>query len=339
MTTLEIERRDVLRDRLHTWGGHLLPREQAAALGSSLSGDGRRFRFFLRLVLVVISMLSGGLLYAFLGAVDLPQNELVAAVICIAAAELVRWKLRWRHTGAEEGWTLAGAWLVVVAFGDSGITSETLLSLLAIASAAAAIRSRAPLFNGLAFLFVVGLLDQVFSSNALIVIGFTLAVALGCALARGRRIESPFVELSLIWTQIAAVLAAAFYAADNQLATLATGVAIVILIVIGLKLRDVVTLWTAVPLMIVAGYDTGRMIPLPLEWRLAMAGIAIVALTAAAERALRQPRNGWTSQKLGQSDSELLEIAATIAITPSRDPATESPGGGSFGGGGATERW
>lgn len=339
MTTIELERYDVLRDRLRAWSGHLLPQDQAAATARILPDKGRRFRFFLRVVLVAISMLSGGLLYAFLGAVELPQNELIAGVICIAAAELVRRKLGWRHTGAEEGWTLVGAWLLVVAIADSGITTEALLSLLAIASAGAALRARAPLFSGVAFLFLVGMVDQVFSSNEILNVTFALAVTIGIAIGRGRRIASPFIEISLIWMQLAAALAAAVYAADHPLATLATGFAILILIAVGLKLRDVVTFWTAVPLVIVAGYDTGRMIPLPLEWRLAMAGIALVAVTAAAERALRQPKKGWTSQKLEESESELLEIVSTVALTPSRDPATDSGGGGEFGGGGATERW
>lgn len=336
MNIVELERFDLLRDRMRRWTGQLLTKAEAESAGASVPAEGRRFGFFLRTVVTAISAMSGGLLFAFLYALELPLKELVAAVLCIAASELSRRALGWRHTGAEEGWLLAGAWLLVFALPDVPYHADVLWLLLSVASALAGLRSRTPLFEGVATIFFCAWLGEIWLHDELVIV-ITLAAAVAIAVIRGRSFRSPFIEQSLLWIQTAFVIAGAAHAmGDPPLMTLVG--AIVLLPVIGLKLRDVPTLWTAVPLVLVAGYEIGRNIPVAMEWKLMVAGGLLIVATVLLERKLRLTPGGWTSQQLATDDSELLELAATVAISPGRAPAEER-GGGDFGGGGATERY
>lgn len=338
MNVIDIERFDALRDRLRKWSGELLSKEEAENAVATLPEHGRRFRFILRVVIAVISALSGGLLFAFFYAIDFPLKELSAALVCIAASEFVRHRLGWRHTGAEEGWMLAGAWLLVFALPDAALHGDVTLLLLGVASAGAGLRVRAPLWLGVATLFFCGWLGEIWLSDEL-VIAISLSAAIATALMRGRAFRSSLIELSLVWVQLAFVVGAVAHAPDQQFhvtAMLLVGAAV--LVATGLALRDTVTLWSAVPLLIASGYEIGRILPLPVEWRFLFSGIALIALTVVAERALHRPVRGWTSRRF-ESAEGLLELAATVAITPAREPATGRGDGGDFGGGGATERY
>lgn len=338
MNLIEIERYDALRDRLRKWSGELLPQDEAGRAAAHLPERGRRFRFVLRVVIASISALSGLLLFAFFSTIGFPAEELTTALVCIAASEWARHRFGWRHTGAEEGWMLAGTWLLVFALPEATSYGDEILLLLGAASFAAGIRVRAPLFAGIGTLFVTVWLGETLTSELLIV-GLTLGAGIATTLARRRLFRSPLMETSLVWTQLAFVASAVVYSLDQPLhftAVILLGAAVII--AMGIVLRDLISLWTAIPLLIAAVYEIGRLLPLPLEWRYLIGGLVLIGLTGLAERALDKPVRGWTSRRF-DSGEELLELAATVAITPARAPA-QSPGeGGDFGGGGATERF
>lgn len=339
MNVVEIERYDLLRDRLHKWSGALLTKNERSAAADSLPRQGRSFRFFVRLVIGVISASSGGLLFGFFYAAGLPLKELVAGVICIAASELSRRWLSWRHTGAEEGWMLAGCCLLVFALPEPVRNVQSVLLLLSGACLLAGWRVRAPLFQGIAMLFVCGWLMAITNEPEL-VLSVALAAAITVALVRDRLFRSPFVELSLVWAQISLVVVAAFVAAHQSIliAVLIVAVA-VLLLAIGMKTRDTFTLWSAAPLLMVTGYELGRNVPVAMEWKLMATGGVLIAMAVCAERRLRSFVHGWTSRRLQRDDENLLELAATVAVTPGREPAAGERDGGEFGGGGATERY
>ena len=78
-----------------------------------------------------------------------------------------------------------------------------------------------------------------------------------------------------------------------------------------------------------------------LEARLIIWGGVALAAAVALERWLRRPRRGITSSKLRDREGAmgLLELAGAVALTP-QSPAPQArgiaPGGGEFGGGGAS---
>jgi hypothetical protein len=82
----------------------------------------------------------------------------------------------------------------------------------------------------------------------------------------------------------------------------------------------------------------------PVEWKLIGAGAVVLAAAIVAERRLRDRDHGITSKKLGESsDMRLLEAVGGLALA---GPATKAPsdsslhpGGGSFGGGGASSNF
>lgn len=82
----------------------------------------------------------------------------------------------------------------------------------------------------------------------------------------------------------------------------------------------------------------------PVEWKLIGAGAVVLAAAIVAERRLRDRDHGITSKKLRESsDMRLLEAVGGLALAgPATTAPSDSslhPGGGSFGGGGASSNF
>lgn len=336
MNELELDRQDALRDRLRSWSGDLLEPLESRRLRELLTSDRRRFRFLIRLVVGAISAVSGALLFYFFDQLQIPAPELSAAATCAAAATLARVRWGWRHTGAEEGWTLAAGWLLVLALPSSMRTPETELLLFASATAVAGRIARAPLLFGLtSILFLVWIESRWVDSAAVVTGGLA---ALAASLVRARRTASPLVETSWSWIQLATAASAALFGLETGSGwffCLGVGA---LLLALGYRNRDTVDLWASFPLLAAAGYELGTRWDLPREWKLLVGGIGLIAASIALERALRQGWGGWTSRPV-RGDSEFLDLAGAAVLTPSHEAATTAEDGGDFGGGGATERY
>ena len=326
-----------------------------------------------RVALFVLGLVAAVLLFGILGFGD-AVNLLVAGLIAALAAEWLTVSKRLHASGIEEGLSVAGflligAWITTL-FGPwsdfAGGTPHTLI--LIAAAAAAGLRRLNPFVTTCAVIAFVGWVGSTTIAQALdpaIGRGMT-AFALGCALAAlalaagAREFRRPSHDRMLDW--LVATLPVAAYAQHATHSLPAD------LLVAGpgpsVRLATIVLLIALGATLLTAGLRRRRHAPLlgflgciaclAVELRLATStatetwllacGFSALIAGVALDRYLRRPRNGLTSAALtdGAGPLDLLQTAgaALLAQRTSRDLAppepTSTPGGGRFGGGGAS---
>ena len=320
--------------------------------------------FFLGLLAVA---LIGGIM-GFGGTITLLFSGLIAA---FAAESLARGK-RLFASGIEEGlclggWLLIAGWVVTLFdFADAYV--ETFFApVLIIAAAAAGIRLLNPFITtvaAIAFARWAGwnvaewpVFATIGAGIPTLVIGGTIALI--ALLLGGRQIQRPSYDRMLDWLVAALPIAsysgaAAWMAFDPTYASsLAAGRWVVVLLLSALALA-----------MLLAGLRRHRHAPLlgflgclaavAIELRFAtgiateawLIGCGLFALIAGIglERFLREPRNGFTSQRLADREGplDLLQTAGAAVVTHGSNTSAPQPetsvegGGGRFGGGGAS---
>jgi hypothetical protein len=112
----------------------------------------------------------------------------------------------------------------------------------------------------------------------------------------------------------------------------------------GLQRRRHAPLWGSLGCVAGLAMELRAAVPLATESWLMLCGLVALVIGVAADRYLRPTRNGLTSAPLTQREGafDLLQIAGTALLTQRAAPGpvpSESaiePGGGRFGGGGAT---
>jgi hypothetical protein len=114
--------------------------------------------------------------------------------------------------------------------------------------------------------------------------------------------------------------------------------------VVGLRRRLQPPLLVAIFSVGVVLFECRDFVSAPVEWKLIGAGAVVLAAAIVAERRLRDRDHGITSKKLGESsDMRLLEAVGGLALAgPATTAPSDSslhPGGGSFGGGGASSNF
>jgi hypothetical protein len=337
------------------------------------AGGWRSTGLLARIALFVLGLVATALLFGVLG-VGSKANLLVAGLIAVLAAEWLIVSKRMHASGIEEGLCVAGslmigAWITTIIEGGPRFAGGSVDTLVLIAAVAAAgLRLLNPLVTTgavLAFVYWAGSTTTAHALDRTIGAGVT-AVILGCMLAAlalalgAREYRRPSHDRMLDW--LVATLPIAAYAQHATWSTYAlarfaggagTG-----------RLATVVLLLALGVAMLVAGLRRRRHAPLlgfmgcvaclAVELRLAttlatetwLIIFGLVALVAgvALDRYLRQPRNGLTSAPLDSREGplDLLQAAGaavlaqrTAAESPPSRP-TVTPGGGQFGGGGAS---
>lgn len=337
------------------------------------TGGWRSAGLLARLALFVLGLVAAVLLFGILGFGD-EINLLVAGVIAAIAAEwLTVWK-RLHASGIEEGLSVAGfllvgAWITTLIGPWSDFTGGSPHVLVLIAAAGAAgLRRLNPLVTTGAVIALVGWVGSTTIAQALdpaIGRGVT-AFAFGCALAAlaltigAREFRRPSHDRMLGW--LVATLPVAAYAQhatwnfygggfvdvgplSGRLATsvllLALGSA---LLIAGLRRRRHAPLLGFMGCVACLAVELRVATSLATETWLILCGLAALVTGVTLERYLRQPRNGLTSARLTGRDGplDLLQTAgaALLAQHSAREiPPPEStftPGGGRFGGGGAS---
>jgi hypothetical protein len=347
--------------------GDRLPRAEVDARGGGWRSTGLLARiamFFLGLLAVA---LIGGIM-GMGGTITLLFSGLIAA---FAAESLARGK-RLFASGIEEGlclggWLLLAGWVVTL-FSSAGIYAESFYApVLIVAAAAAGLRLLNPFITtvaAIAFVRWVGanmtdwpLFNAIGAGLPTLAIGSTIAAV---ALWLGaRQFQRPSHDRMLDWLVAALPItsysgAAAWAAFDPMYASsFGTGRWLTVLLLVALGSA-----------MLIAGLRRRRHAPLlgslgcvvgiAVELRFAtgiateawLIGCGLLALIAgiALDRYLREPRNGFTSQRLSDREGPLdvLQTAGAAVLTHGGNtsgPQPEPPvtgGGGRFGGGGAS---
>jgi hypothetical protein len=347
-------------------GANLTPAEVTARTGGwrSMGLLARIAMFFLGLLAVA---LIGGIM-GFGGTITLLFSGLIAA---FAAESLARGK-RLFGSGIEEGlclggWLLIAGWAVTL-FDFADAYTETLFApVLIIAAAAAGLRLLNPFITtvaAIAFVRWAGwnvaewpVFRTIGAGIPTLLIGGTIAlIALWLG---GRPIQRPSHDRMLDWLAAALPItsysgAAAWMAFDPMYASsYAAGRWVILLLLTALGLT-----------MLIAGLRRRRHAPLlgflgclvgaAIELRFAtgiateawLIGCGLLALIAGIglDRYLREPRNGFTSQRLSDREGpfDMLQAAGAAVLTHGSNTSAPQPetamegGGGRFGGGGAS---
>jgi hypothetical protein len=337
------------------------------------TGGWRNTGVLARIALFVLGFVAAVLIFGILG-VGSKANLLVAGLIAALAAEWLTVSKRLHASGIEEGlcvagFLLIGAWITTLIEGGPRFAGGSVDTLVLIAAlAAAGLRLLNPLVTTgavLAFVYWAGstaaahALDRTIGGGVTaLTLGFVLA-ALALALG-AREYQRPSHDRMLDW--LVATLPVAAYAQHASWSTYAllrfpdgagTG-----------RLATVVLLLALGAAMLVAGLRRRRHAPLlgfmgcvaclAVELRLAttlatetwliLYGLAALVAGVALDRYLRQPRNGLTSAPLDSREGplDLLQTAGAAVLAqrtaPESPPSrpTVTPGGGQFGGGGAS---
>jgi hypothetical protein len=245
------------------------------------------------------------------------------------------------------------------------------LVVLALA-AAAAWRWGMPAYGAVACLALFVFEAQLPAPRALWVI-LAAALAAGCEAARRSAALAPSHRAAAEWALVSAIalayLAVNVWGLDEHvieelaaggrygppgfsrtLAIVLTAALPPLTIAVGARRRDRLWLWTGLVMVIASAVTLRHYVHLaPLWVLLASIGAAIVAIALLLQRWLEagagHERRGFTAQPLFEGrferSAEVIAALATIApaarAMPAEAPGEMKPGGGSFGGGGASE--
>lgn len=337
------------------------------------TGGWRGIGMLARIALFVLGAVAAALLVGILGFGN-RLNPLIAGLIAALVAEWLTVHKRLNASGIEEGLSVAGfllvgAWITTVIGPEAEFIGGTPHTLVLVAAAGAAgLRRLNPLVTTCAVLVFV---DWIGSTSAPLALDEVMGpgvttVAFGCSLAAlallvgAREFRRPSHDRMLDW--LVATLPVASYAqhatwsfnaggfADfgapsGRLATsamlLALGTA---LLVAGLRRRRHAPLLGFMGCVACLAVELRFATSPATETWLVVCGLAALVAGVALDRYLRQPRNGLTSvASTDRNDPlDLLQTAgaALLAERTAREHCPSepafTPGGGRFGGGGAS---
>jgi hypothetical protein len=318
MMTADEERAQLLHERL----GSVVPEVPWRTHG-----------VLLQIVFFVLTCAGLGAFYWLLAELKVAQPEVITGCVAIVLAEYLIHARRWFRTGVEAGLWIGGLFSFINALPSTG-APEAFLVMMA-AAGIAGFRLRNPLFGALAAILLIIYCEEKrdLGTLAAIVIA-TIAVA---ALVRTWR--RPSTEWLWIAIAIAAPIAGRFQADEiwrNVTIILYGGFGLLTL-ALAVRVRHHALFLSAGIALAIASTDLGRILTTPLEAKLALGGAALLGGSWLLSRALRDRTSGIvvTPSALTSFD-DALELAATANLgQPEFEPAKE-PGGGRFGGAGAT---
>jgi len=326
-----------------------------------------------RIALFVLGFVAAALMIGVLGFRN-ETTLLVAGLIAALAAEWLAVERRLHASGVEEGLCVAGflmigAWITTLIAPRSGFAGGTVETLVLIAAVGAAgLRLLNPLVTTgavIAFVYWVGSTATARALDQMIGGGVT-AVIVGCALATlalvlgTRAYRRPSHDRMLDW--LVATLPVAAYAqpatwnvyealhvpGGGGTGRLATAVLLLALaaalLVAGLRRRRHAPLLGFMGCVACLAVELRLATTLATETWLIVYGLAALVAGLALDRYLRPPRKGLTSAALTHREGplDLLQTAGAAVLAQSTAPELPrseppvAPGGGRFGGGGAS---
>lgn len=290
-------------------------------------------------VFFVLTILGVAALEALVQRLDLPKGIITAAIALALAEYLIRVR-GLSGTGIESGLWIGALFALIFALPSSGKPEAWLL--FALAFAVTGFRLRNALFGAAAACCVVAYLAAKTHVGAPPML-FALVVALVAAalLTRAweRTTERLFAAIMIVMPLAAAV---AWTKQETTTAALPFGFAATLLLLLGIRERNRLTLIAGAIAAGIAGYELRNVFDYALEVKLIAAGVVVVAIALAITRALRGRTTGFVV--VPQADGELTEavkmVVAMPAVhvtpaTPAGSPELHTGEGSSFGGAGA----
>lgn len=343
----------------------------AAALAER-SGHWRRTGPLARIALFMLGLVAAAMLVLIVGFDD-ESTLLVAGLAASLAAEWLTVSKRLHASGFEEGLCLAGflmigAWLSTVLHPGPGFGGPAVEPLLIAAAGAAGLRrlnAAVTTAAAIALVYWAGTsaavrpLDHALGADVpVLVVGAALtllALVLGARQyrrpAHDRMLDGLVATLPLAaYLKLASWRAFdAYYVAGDAGAGRNTVVLLLLalaaaLLVTGLRRRRHAPLWGFLGCIAALAVELRSAIPMAPEAWLIVCGLVALAAGAALDRYLRQPRRGFTSASLTDREGplDLLQMAGAALLakdaapSPARIEPGFEPGGGRFGGGGAS---
>lgn len=329
-----------------------------------------------RIALFLLGIVAAGLVAGILGIAS-EQTLLVAGLLASVAAEWLKVTKRMHASGVEEGLCVAGylmigAWIAGKVVPHVAATADQVgILIVVLAGAAAGLRLLNPFVTtgaALGLLYWIQLTGIARTIDSGLGPGTTTIVA-GCAtavaaLVIGRReFSRPSVDRMLDWL-VATLPIAAFAQAPGWIDVGDTSAVVpgavmrlvrvllpaalgAVMLTAGLARRRHAPIVGFMGCVVCVAIELHRIFPLPTETRMLVWGSATLFVGMALDRYLRKPRDGITSARMTEREGplEILQTAGVAALThgsaaaPAAGEPTLKPGGGRYGGGGASGRY
>lgn len=263
----------------------------------------------------------------------------IAAIVSIVIAELLMARLRFWRTGVESALWIGGLFAFIVSLPSSG-KPEAILAFVA-ASAIAGWRMRNGLFGTLAAVLVA--VYMIVKEWPWLAAGFALAVCIAALVAEIRLWQRPSTEF--LWEALLIVMPVVAYVpirgdvhGEIGVAALFASVAVIFLVV-GIHFRLRIVLLAFAVTTAIATIEIRDWIPLSDEAVLIVGGAIVLGVAGIVMRMLRGRERGFVLAGEPHELDEAVQIAATLPLAaPTATPArpAPAPGGGEFGGAGAS---
>jgi hypothetical protein len=316
--------------------------ERVDALGRNASGW-RRHGLVLSIVFFGLTVLA---LVAFFGLASLAglSDGIVTAVVAIAVAEWLIHGRRFFGTGIESALWLGALMALISELPSSGKPEAVLV--FAAAFAIAGVRVRSAIF-GCAAVVSVLIYIAVKTHAAWPPLIFGLAMTVLAAAALQREWQRPSTERLFGAVMIVMPVASeiAWAVNDKGTAVLPFAAVAALLVILGVRARDRVTLAIGALTAGIAAFEARELLNFPLEWKLMAGGALLIGIAVAITRALRGRSSGFVIDPSSVTPyDEAMQILATLPVahaapppaTPAAGPDIQAGEGSSFGGGGAS---
>lgn len=310
------------------------------------TGGWKRYRLHVQIAFFILSLIGISAFSVFSFA-SRSAGSAINAILVIALAEYLIRKQRFFATGVETALWLAAVVFILIALPHTGSTEGILVvgALVGIAGA----RLLNPFIGGLAAMSVI---VYVAAKNAtpLQCALVAIVIALGAAAAQLREwqrlsTERLFQTIAIL-APLAGVIAAEFGASiDRNTIAIAYIIAAAIILALGVALRARALLLAGGIHAAIAGYEASYASAAPLETKLIVSGVLVLAIAIVTSRILRKKTVGFvTTESSLTGYDEVMQIAGAIHASPNAPPEHATGGGfegggGGFGGGGASAEY
>jgi len=343
----------------------------APAVFAERSGGWRSTGPLARIALFVLGLVASALLLAIIGVGD-SSSLLVAGLAAVLAAEWLTVHTRLYASGIEEGLSvsgffLVGAWITTVMYPEPGFAGAAVEPLLIAVVGLAGLRRLNAFVTTCAVVGLVYWVGSTATAHGLdrSIGGGMTAMLFGCALAavalalgaweyrrpsHDRMLDWLVATLPVVaWAHHASWSAydASHLVGGAGTVRLVTAVLLVALgaalLAAGLRRRRHAPLLGFMGCVACLAVELRLPTTLATETWLLVYGLAALVAGVALDRFLRQPRDGVTSSSLTDREGplDLLQTAGAAVLAQRAAPEAPSepgytPGGGKFGGGGAS---
>ena len=307
------------------------------------TGGWKRYKLHVQIAFFILSLI-GISAFSVFSIASRSAGSTINAILVIALAEFLIQKQRFWATGVETALWLAAVVYILIALPHTGSTEGILVvgALTAVAGA----RLLNPFIGGLAAMSIIvyaAAKNATPLQCALVAIVMALAAAAAQLVEWQRFSTEHLFQTIAILAPLAGVIAAEFGASiDRNAIAIAYIIAAAIILALGVALRARALLLAGGINVAIAGYEASYASAAPLETKLIVSGVLVLAIAIIASRILRKKTTGFvTTESSLTGYDEVMQIAGAIHASPNAPPEHATGGGfegggGGFGGGGAS---